>query len=358
MAIKILYIDDEEAERSEFERLLGERFEITTMPAPRVIVPADLLRSNPDIILVDYELTKKQPDPEQTVSYQGGTLATSLREQVSDRPIILHTRKIKYSRGAAQQISTVLRIFDWVMFKHDLWEHTESEVARLESMVRGYELLRGVDHRNWAGLKAVLGVASEVEERFLKEAGPPIRSNDWTVLEVARWLQDVILEYPGIHYDSLHAATLLGINEESFLSEPVQQFVRSALYDGPFAGHESRYWRERLRTIAHELLLECGLSGTINRTFRKAFAKKHGVELAPAICVSSGEAPADTVCYILRQPAKSEYTVAYHPDYRPAVMDEVRVSFKAIRTSNAVDDDLFDADTLPEIEAIRAGGDR
>lgn len=355
MAIKILYIDDEESARSEFVGLLGKRFEITTMPAPRVIAPAELLRSNPDIILVDYELTKKQPDPEQTVSYQGGTLATSLREQVTDRPILLHTRKSVF-KDTARQISTVLRVFDRVIFKSDLWEDTETAVAWLESMARGYERLRGVDHRNWTGLKTVLGVASAVEERFLKEAGPPIRSNDWTVLEVARWLQDVILVYPGILYDSLHAATLLGISGDSFLSERVQEFVRPALYDGPFAGHESRYWRERLRTLAHELLLDCGLSGTINRTFRKAFAQKYGAELVQAICASSGEGQADTVCYILRQPVRSDETFAYHPDHRPAVMDEVRVSFKAIRTSNAVDDDLFDAVTLPEIEAIRAGG--
>lgn len=356
MSIKVLYIDDQASARSDFERLLGKRFELITMPAPKVIVPADLLRSNPDIILVDYELTTVQPDPEQTVSYQGGTLATAIREYVSDRPILLHTRKNLFVGGTARQISNVLRVFDWVVFKSDLWENTESEIVRLESLARGYERLRGVGHRDWAGLKAVLGVASEVEEGLLKEAGPPIRNNAWTVLEVARWLQDVILEYPGILYNSLHAATLLGISEESFLSQPVQDLVRPALYEGPFAGYEKLYWRERLRTLAHELLLDCGVSGTINRAFGRAFAQKYGVGLAQAVCSSSGEGQADTVCYILHKPVKSEETVAYHPDYRPAVMDQVRVSIKAIRTSNQVDDALFDADVLPEIEAIRAGG--
>jgi hypothetical protein len=64
--------------------------------------------------------------------------------------------------------------------------------------------------------------------------------------------------------------------------------------------------------------------------------------LAPAVCISSGEKPADWVCYILQKPVKREYSLPYHPDQRPAIMDEARVSFRAVKEDNRVALELID----------------
>jgi hypothetical protein len=45
---------------------------------------------------------------------------------------------------------------------------------------------------------------------------------------------------------------------------------------------------------------------------------------------------------VLRKPVKREFSLPYHPDSRPAVMDEARVSYKAIRESNDVFEEFFD----------------
>ena len=47
------------------------------------------------------------------------------------------------------------------------------------------------------------------------------------------------------------------------------------------------------------------------------------------------------------------YSLGYKPDLRPEVMDNARVSFEAIRTSNEVDDDLFDPIGQEMIAKIR-----
>jgi hypothetical protein len=58
--------------------------------------------------------------------------------------------------------------------------------------------------------------------------------------------------------------------------------------------------------------------------------------------VFSGESPADWVCHILKKPVMIKYSLSYNADDRPTVMDEARVSFEAIRTSNDFDERLVD----------------
>jgi hypothetical protein len=48
-----------------------------------------------------------------------------------------------------------------------------------------------------------------------------------------------------------------------------------------------------------------------------------------------------------------KYSLPIKPGLRPSVMDEARVSFKAIRTSNEVNDDLFDSITQEMLADIR-----
>jgi len=60
--------------------------------------------------------------------------------------------------------------------------------------------------------------------------------------------------------------------------------------------------------------------------------------------VWDGEPVADAVCYILKEPVKVRNSIRYYPDDRPPVMDEARVSFRAIRESNEFDENLVDED--------------
>ena len=76
--------------------------------------------------------------------------------------------------------------------------------------------------------------------------------------------------------------------------------------------------------------------------FPLAWERNKEVSIERSKCVYTGESPAEWVCYILKKPVMIKNSLAYYPDSRPSVMDEARVSFKAIRTSNEVNDDLFD----------------
>ena len=82
---------------------------------------------------------------------------------------------------------------------------------------------------------------------------------------------------------------------------------------------------------------------TLNRSFPKYWLREQGEELSPSICVYKGEMYPDYICYILKKPVKTKYSLKYKPDDRPAVMDDARVSFKAIKTSSKVNFDFFDS---------------
>ena len=61
------------------------------------------------------------------------------------------------------------------------------------------------------------------------------------------------------------------------------------------------------------------------------------------------------LAYILRKPVKIKYSLDYRVDSRPKIMDSARVSFKAIRTSNEVNDELFDPLGQQMLSEIRKG---
>jgi len=95
------------------------------------------------------------------------------------------------------------------------------------------------------------------------------------------------------------------------------------------------------------------ISKPIHLGFTEAFKSEYNEELEPSICVTSGEPFADKICYILNEPVKTKYSLIYNVDNRPTIMDEARVSYRAIRTTNEVKEDLLNPigkDILNEIK--------
>lgn len=348
---KVNFIDDVSGDGERYSRRLarGHHLDIQFfLPSPELDVDA-LTQPPPDLFLADYELTKEQAGGVYA-SYQGGTLATAIREKVPEYPIVLVTRKGLVVWERNKRIMEASQTFDDVVYKSEIDKDPAGVIEQLMSIAKGFQILREQEKKDW---KALLGVlrATEDEGKLLGEAGPPPLG--WQVFEVARWIRNIVLAYPGILYDPLHAATVLGIDKNAFLGRRVQRLVKDAKYSGIFAPPQGRWWRIRLFAAAGGFIRKEGIQGAINRAFAKAFQKRYKEELPLAKCIYSSEAPADWVCYILKEPVKIGYSLVYHPDRRPAVMDDARVSFKAIRENNEVHDELFDAESAKLLQEIR-----
>jgi hypothetical protein len=356
MATRVTYIDDEAAANQEAQRIakalnLEGEFECELRPPPRDF--ADIPVDQMDALLVDLDLSSatEGSDP---VSYLGSTLASEVRMRNPACPIILVTRpNITAAEQWQKQYLIQNNALDLIIDKDNIIQDPAKQRAEIISLAKGFKALEKIVGKDWE--KAlVLGLmkATDSEANQLREAAPPVSNNQWNVPQAARWIRDVIMEFPGILYDKLTAATRLGITVNSFREARLQEMLDSARYKGVFGEHRERWWRGRLFNTARRLMMETNTQGPVSESFREAFRLKFGQDLEPTVCVVDNTPTADWVCYILNVPVKQEHSIPYYPDTRPPVMDQARVSFTAIRTSNAFDENLVDADSYDLVQSL------
>jgi len=346
LKIKTIYIDDDDKELEKYRKKFEEderaknRFEIVAINSQKKIgdLIGEIQRNNPDIILVDFELVI--PKDSVVIGISGAPLSTALREKFIDVPIVLFTRKSVFK--IEQYPPKILSSLDEIIYKSDVFKEDREEIYILYELAIGFKKLRNAKSKNWTNLLSLIK-APESDYDSLKLSNPPIASGgEWSVSEVADWVRKTIIRYPGILYDPIHSATFLGISLDAFLSHPIQVFFSKAKYSGMFAPPEGRWWKSKLQEIAESIMDEKEMDLLTYEGFPLAWERTKETKIKRSKCVFSEESPAEWVCYILRKPVKIKYSLPYKPDLRPLVMDEARVSFEAIRTSNEVKDDLFD----------------
>ncbi len=348
--IRAVIFDDLAQEGEHYARALtNDRLHVEHLhPRPNLDF-GGMPRGRIDLFLVDYDLTGKDGDTE-PVNYLGGPLATAIRQHYRDTAIVLLTRRgllrDTYHDDRFVEASTDI---DDVFYKEDLDASLDTCRDQIIAIAEGFRALSRRKEKNWQSLLNALG--GEDQEHLLIEAAPPQR--DWQVFESARWIRRVLQRYPGLLYNSLHAATLLGIDKSAFLNSEVQGLFKKARYTGVFDLPEGQWWRSRVLALAHDFVRKRSIRGPINRTFAEAYLKHYKEELSLSKCVYSGDAPADWVCYVLEEPVKIDYSLRYFPDGRPSIMDEARVSFKAIRESNKVRDEWFDSESSQSLKDVR-----
>lgn len=345
MKIKTIYIDDDDKELRKYKRRFGDertkgRFEVIAINTQKKIETLinEIERENPELILVDFDLTK--PKNGVLIGISGTSLSTALREKFPEFPIVLFTRKsvFKIKRYPPRALSSL----DEIIYKSDIFREDTKHIDSLYELATGFKKLRAAKSKNWVDLLRIIK-APESDYDNLKLSNPPITSGgEWSVSEATDWVRNVLIRYPGILYNSINSAIFLGISEETFLSSPIQKFFIAAKYSGVFNPSESRWWKSKLQEIAELIMNEKERDLLLYEGFPLAWERIKNTKIERSKCVFSGKSPAEWVCYILRKPVMIKYSLSYKPDSRPVVMDEARVSFEAIRISNDVNDDLFD----------------
>lgn len=360
--VSIYYFDDEQyADPFTSSEHYKERLENSAnidckvFPPPKELEELDqLLDPPPDLFLLDYLLSAVQPNGYK-VGYKGSTLAAEIRSRLPNIPIVLMTQEAilnTLEESRKRQLLDNMPSFDELILKSQLESNLTKIQHDLVILAQGFSELRNSE-KTWKSLIRLLG-ASDAEESLLVETSSPMENRTWIVTDAADWIRNTVLAFPGILYDSLYAATLLGISKDAFQNENLQEMLKPASYTGLFVPIEERWWKQRLMKSAQELLVEQEMNGPVNRVFAEAFAKKFDARLPLAICTWDKMPVADWVCHIRQEPVKIKNSLRYYPDKRPSVMDAARVSFKAIQ-QNYVDKNLFDSDSqdlLKDIEDL------
>ena len=362
MKINVVYIDDAEQEIRKYkakfetdERAKG-RFIIMPYSSPKSPEHYNRIRqAKPDLLLVDYDLSI--PDENGRVSgISGVTLTTELRQMFPEVPIILFTRMSVFKAQEYTSIEETLSSIDEIVYKQDVFKRDSTKLEDLFQLAVGFRKLRSIKSGQWSDLLKLMG-APQGDSDVLSLCDPPVAPKQgWAATAMAAWVRNAVLRYPGVLFDAIHAATFLGISEKAFLSPPLQDMFKSAKYSGIFIPHEGRWWKSKLQTVAASIMRKMERELPLKVGFPAAWDRAKGASIERAKCIFSGESPAEWVCYILRQPVMIKYSLSYRPDRRPAVMDEARVSYKAIRTSNEFDERLLDPlgrDMISEIRKLK-----
>ena len=355
MTLKVMLVDDDGGDRKNLplriQDLGDDEFEVIALPPPPNLDLAELLSADADLFLVDYELDTRQGDGA-FAPYLGMTFAARLREVRPAYPIVLLTRSDLPAWTAAQRTARAGSTFDDIVYKDTgLDADPLATHAKLVSLARGYQRLRGSHDRS---LSALLGLlqTDDVGREKAEEAIPPL--SGWREFEAAHWIRSVLLRYPGVLYNTAHAAAAVGISLDDFKQEQVLDLLRDAQYQGPFCEEGQHWWRHQLFDIAYSLSETDDSELDVREGFRLAAANIVGFDLTASKDIDTGTAPADTVCYLLEVPIRIEASLPYQPDSRPPVMEGARVSFKAIRESNDVEEMHIDAVSRARLDKIRA----
>jgi hypothetical protein len=337
--VRAVLIEDSETDLRDICLELGERGGLTVegvlYRSPDKTVRT-VIAARPDVILVDFRLVKN-PGDQEVLPTQGSTLAALFKEKAKmpDTPVLLVSLGSLARTDPLLHIKAEPRFFDDLLIKGEIHAAPEAAVCKIRAVVAGYRRLAAKRNRTRKSLLDLLG-AGDAESDLLMKSEPPAAfatGNPWDVTEVAQWIRHTLMAYPGILYNDLTAACFLGLSLDSFKTKGITDFVADARYTGPFCEESARWWKARLLRKATAYLVEAGVAGPAV-SFGLTWGKKQHRKITLSRCNSSGEEPADCVCYLREEPVRRERSLPYRPDRRPTVMDEARVSFKAVREAH------------------------
>lgn len=353
MKIEIVFIDDSKAELEKYLEIFKsnafskDHFNFHIHKIDSCDIRQLKFDFKPDLFLVDYRFDL--PGGEDFF-YDGNVLSTALRNFYPETPIILFTRRDIFDIQKFPK--SIVEIVDDIYYKNEFLKTELEYFSQILSLALGYKALREYKVKIWDSLLKLVVAPKESEIDLLNTDKPFIKDNNWSVIDCAKWIRKTILKYPGILYNELHAATFLGISIDEFIN--IQEKFKNALYSGIFKTNQKYFWKSQLRIVAVELMKSMEINTPIHIGFKIAYEKAYNNKLKSSICIYSREENADKVCYVLNKPVKTKYSFKYNIDDRPNVMDEARVSWLAIRTTDNVNEEFLSPIALEMLPSIKS----
>lgn len=351
--MEFVFIDDDQKELEKYSEMFNsyqfakEHFNFHTLLINTLDISRLKFDFKPDLFLIDFRFDL--PGGEDTF-YDGYVLSTALRNIYNETPIVLFTRKDIFNIQKFPR--NIIEIVDDIYYKNEFLKYELDYFYQIHSLASGYKILGEIKEKNWESLLKLIKAPTEAEFDLLNANKPIMNEGNWSVIDGANWIRKTLLKYPGILYNELNASTFLGISVDEFLK--IQENFEYALFNGVFQSNNKYYWKSLIRKIAADLMNSQNINLPTHVGFSLAFEKVNDKKLDPSICVYSGEENADRICYVLNKPVKTKYSFTYNIDDRPDVMDEARVSWKAIQTTDEVNEDFLNPiakEMIPKIKA-------
>jgi len=349
--MNIIFIDDDHKELEKFSSIFSanpfakKNFNFITISLDS-LTPDFKFPENPDLLLIDFRFDLPGGEG---FYYDGYVLTTGLRNIFNEIPILIFTRKDIFN--IQKFPDNIVDIADGVIFKSDFIQNDDLYLCRFHTIILGYKKMSKVATRNWEALVNLLKAPAGSINDLLNSNKPNLQDGSWKVIDSANWIRKTLFKYPGILLDELHASTFLGISITAFNEN--KELFSEAVFSGVFSSDRILYWKSELRNLAVKFMQTHEINLPIQIGFSKAYEKTYKKKIEPSICIYSGEENAEKICYVLNKPVKTKYSFLYNIDDRPKVMDEARVSWQAIKTTDDVNEDLLNPPAQEMLDKIK-----
>lgn len=242
-AKKVIWIDDNPG-RARTASEFGAIF-INVRNADLAKTVEDLLKDKqPKMVILDHILDKTTTT--NPIFQRGSTIAGAIKEQWPTCPVIGVTND-----DNVEEINSRTRLTYDRLFRYDNFGYY---FQRIESIAKGFALIAKRSPSTTLELVALLKPPSDQTERLLAALPDTLKGAtlDTSVASsFYRWV-DHLMGRPGFLYDTLWAATLLGLNESGFAKVTAQ--FEKAKYAGSFAVNDDvRWWLSRLTDVLYRL---------------------------------------------------------------------------------------------------------
>jgi hypothetical protein len=250
--IQVLWVDDEIEDREPDKESLQKKNENLRI---KLIHPDNLLESlnieKPDLFLIDYYLneralvkkgsflkgTKKFP-------YKGLTADSIIREKFPDIPIYCTSKN--YTELKKDPVYYLICLtFDRFLDLKDIQNYGD-KILFLDAF--DFKQIRESKKKDISFIFHLLHAPEEDNEKLLLTLPSSLREGLYQNIEgnsliLAKWINNVLFQNPGILYNDIYSATFLGITLNEFrriaLSEDK---IKTAQYTGIFSQTNKLFW--------------------------------------------------------------------------------------------------------------------
>lgn len=239
----VIWIDDE-PRRERTAKDLGAQF-ISARGKDLALIIEKLLKrtQRPRLIIIDHVLNNTET--KNPLFQKGSTIAEAIKEYWPGVPVVGVTNADNVGNIDLRTKQTYDELFPFLQFSN--------YIDRIEALKKGFAAVGKLRAHSTREVVDVLKPPEEDVDRLVDAMPEDLKKlfRDFSVpSRLYGWVRQ-LLARPGFLYDSLWAATFIGLNETGF--EKASTYFEKAKYVGAFSSNdELRWWSSRLSELLYK----------------------------------------------------------------------------------------------------------
>ena len=342
--VEVLIVDDDSDESESLATLLNEDGDdlVCTAVQPRGSVEATarliqerLHTSAPRLLLLDYRLADHQIADGEVADFRGGTVASHIRDEDPNLPIVLLTSEEKLHKWVERRPG-MKQHFDWTLLKSEVAAKDRGAHAHacLVDFALTWQRARDWpddEQETWRRLGELMNAPPEGLKQFV--ALEPKAPRGDVPGEILHWLLKRAHRLRGPLIDDASARVMLGLTPASFEGPAVQQWLEPARYKGGLQAFGRRWWAH---LVGDQLSEACDGTRPIEASERvRHLGATLGVNLCPETCVWCAGERTLHACLLCRLATDAAHCLIPLGEPLPAWADPQVVCYRCVAEGRA-----------------------